>query len=80
MKDNRGFIKAATWLSYLTQLGLSIATPIVLCILLATWLQNRFALGHWVTLLGIILGVGGGVVSLFNFIYYVQRQVGGKKK
>ncbi|MDD3430284.1 MAG: AtpZ/AtpI family protein [Oscillospiraceae bacterium] len=80
MKDNRSFFKAVTWLSYLTQLGLSIAAPILLCILAASWLQTRFALGYWVMLVAIVLGVGGGIVSLFNFIFYVQRQIGGKKK
>ena len=63
---NRRIYEVMKNMSYLTQVGLSIATPIVLCILGAVWLQNRFGLGGWVLILGILLGVGGGISSLFQ--------------
>lgn len=48
-------------LVWLTQLGLSILSPLLLCVLLAVWLRNRFGVGGWVVVLGILLGLGGAV-------------------
>ncbi len=44
-------------LSWLTQLGLSTAIPLVGFVLLAVWLQGRFSLGSWALYLGIGLGL-----------------------
>lgn len=55
-------------LLYLTQLGLSLAMPLLLCIFGAAWLRQRFDLGNWVVLLGIVLGFGGSAVT-FRDVY-----------
>ncbi len=44
-------------LIWLTQLGLSVAAPLTVCILGALWLRNRFELGPWVILVGIGLAL-----------------------
>ena len=44
-------------LTWLTQLGLNTAVPLVGFVLLAAWLRNRFGLGLWVLLAGIGLGL-----------------------
>lgn len=54
-------------LSMLSQLGLSVIVPPLLCILLSTWLKNKFGLGDWVVVVGILFGVAGGITSLFNY-------------
>ena len=46
-------------LIWLTQLGLSIVCPLLLSVLGAVWLRNRFDLGNWVIFLGIALGFAG---------------------
>lgn len=55
------WIKALRNLAWLTQLGLSVAAPPVLCIAGACWLRNRFSLGGWIVAAGVLLGVGGAV-------------------
>lgn len=35
-------------LVWLTQLGLSIVCPLLLCLLGAVWLRDRFGFGNWV--------------------------------
>ena len=42
-------------LVWLTQLGLSIVCPLLLCLLGAVWLRDRFGFGNWVIFLGIAL-------------------------
>ena len=59
--------------STITQLGLSVAVPIVLCILLAGWLKNKFQLGNYVTVIGIIIGVGSGCCSFINFARLMNK-------
>ena len=41
------WFRSARLLSWMTQFGLSVAVPLVGCILLAVWLQGRFGLGGW---------------------------------
>ena len=61
-------------LTYLTQLGLTIALPLVFCIFGASWLQKRFELGSWIVLLGIILGIGSAACSLLEFIKTMNKK------
>lgn len=60
MKD----LKILTWL---TQLGFSILSPMLLCILGAVWLRDHMALGDWIVILGILLGLMGAVGSGMTF-------------
>ena len=48
-------------LVWLTQLGISVAGPLSGFILLAVWLRQRFDLGIWVLLVGLVLGISGAV-------------------
>lgn len=50
-------MKNLSLLVWLTQLGFSVAFPLAGFVLLAVWLQNRFALGSWVIWAGVIVGV-----------------------
>ena len=51
-------------LIWMTQLGLSVAVPPVVLILLAVWLRNRFDWGVWVVIVGVVLGLGMAVEGL----------------
>jgi len=55
-------------LLYLTQIGLSMAIPPILSLLLARWLQNRFELGNWIMILAIVLGIGGMITNLLEYV------------
>ena len=54
----KGWFSVLQNLSWLTQLGLSLAAPPVLCLLGAGWLARRFSLGPWVYFAAIVLGLG----------------------
>lgn len=51
-----GRMKVLSLLMWVTQFGLSILFPPCFFLLLANWLQNRFDLGPWVT---VVLGILG---------------------
>ncbi len=68
------FFTAARHLAWLTQFGLSVALPPVLCLLGAGWLRENFGLGGWVTLAGLAAGVAGAVSCLTGNLRALERQ------
>lgn len=50
-------MKVWTLLTWMTQLGLSIAAPLAGFLFLALWLRSQFGLGDWVLWAGIVLGL-----------------------
>lgn len=50
-------MKDLSLLTWLTQLGLSVAFPLGGLIMLAVWLREKFSLGSWVLWVGIGLGL-----------------------
>jgi len=50
-------MKNVSLLVWLTQLGLSVAIPPAAFIFLAVWLRNRFELGVWVIVAGVLVGI-----------------------
>ena len=67
------YFKAARVLVWLTQLGLSVAVPLVGFILLAVWLHNSRGWGGWVVAAGVFLGLLGAVGGLVNGFRTLQR-------
>jgi hypothetical protein len=71
-------MKDLSLLTWLTQLGLSVALPLGGFILLAVWLRQRFGLGNWVLWVGIGLGlycaVDGLRVSLKTLARFSKKK------
>lgn len=57
-------MKELTLLTWLTQLGLSVAVPLAGWIFLALWLRRQFTWGDWVVWLGILFGLIGAINGL----------------
>lgn len=64
--------------AHLTQFGLSMVSPIILCLIFALWLKNTFNTGDWIVFMAILLGVGASCITMFNFIKMVKKEMGGK--
>lgn len=71
MKD---FNKISSGLVWLTQLGFSLITPPIVCTWLGAWLRDRFSLGIWVILVGLLLGIGGAIASALQFYRVAVRK------
>lgn len=61
-------------LTWFTQLGLSVVTPLLLCIWGAVYLKGRFQLGGWIILAGVCLGLGGAVSGFRNSLAAMRRE------
>lgn len=60
-------------LVWLTQLGFSVAFPLVGFVLVAVWLQNRFEFGSWVIWAGVVLGVVCALDGLRTSLKAMER-------
>ena len=56
MNAGGGGIKDLNMLVWLTQLGLSVAIPLAGFTWLGVWLRDRFSLGSWVVVAGLVIG------------------------
>ena len=65
MKNSKREIVTA--LSSISQLGLSVIISFLLWIAIASWLKEKFALGNFVMIIGIFLGLGSAVLSFLKF-------------
>lgn len=64
----------ARHLVWLTQFGLSIVIPPVLCIMGAVWLRRQFSLGGWVVAVGVFIGILAAVGCLRSSLQALDRQ------
>ncbi|MEG2038863.1 MAG: AtpZ/AtpI family protein [Oscillospiraceae bacterium] len=74
MKKTSNMFQVMKNLTYIAQVGISVAVPLILCIFVTSWLQKRFELGTWIVLFGIIFGVGSSACSLIQFFKYMARE------
>ena len=73
-------MKDLSLLTWLSQLGLSVAVPPTALILLAVWLRNRFAWGNWVLWVAIVLGIYCAVTGFISSLKTLSQFAGDKKQ
>lgn len=66
-------MKDLNLLVWLTQLGLSVVSPLAGCVLLAVWLHNRWDWGVWVIWAGSVLGFLLAIDGLRNSLRLMSR-------
>lgn len=66
-------MKDLRMLVWLTQVGISVAAPLVVFLLIALWLRNRFALGSWCILVALVLGLICAVSGLRQTLMLMER-------
>ncbi len=74
--DKYRHIRAA---AHLTQFGLNMVSPIILCIVIALWLKNKFNMGLWIMIAAIVLGVATSFYNMMSFIRVVHKEMEGEK-
>ena len=72
-------MKNMNMLVWLTQLGLSVAVPPTVYILLAAWLHNANGWGSWVVWAAVALGVYSAIQGLRTSLKAMARMESGKK-
>ncbi|MCQ2496131.1 MAG: AtpZ/AtpI family protein [Lachnospiraceae bacterium] len=75
MKSLSNIIKQ---LSMISQLGITLIMPLLLCMLLCWFLTAKCDLGGWVFIPGLIFGLGGSFMSGYK-IYKIETEKNKKK-
>ncbi len=76
MRDFSGFMRSV---SLIGQLGLSLATPVLLCLLCAYLMISRLGFGLWVYLPSLILGLGASFMTAYKVYLSATRDRDGKR-
>lgn len=66
-------------LVWLTQLGLSVALPLVGFVLLGVWLHSHLGWGGWTVFAGLILGLVCAVQGFRDSLKAMEQMSGSKK-
>ena len=68
-------------LTALTQFGLSLITPLLLCLGLCWWLSSRMGVGAWVYIPGFFFGMGGSAMVAYKlYLTVIKKDKKEKKK
>lgn len=67
-KDPGKILNIGKSFALVTQIGISILVPIGLCMIGANYLINKFQIGNWVMILGILLGIGAGCLNVYKML------------
>lgn len=70
-KNSNDYLK---YLAFITQVGITILTPIALCIFLAIFLTRKFGIGQWVIILGILLGISAGILNVYKMMTKAMKK------
>lgn len=80
LKGGRLAMKDMNLLIWLTQLGLSVALPLVGFIFLAVWLHHSFAWGTWIIWVGILVGICSAISGFRNSLKAMELMGKDNKK
>ena len=67
-------------ISLLTQFGLSMITPLLLCLFICWYLNTRLGLPAWVYVVGFFFGLGGSGMVVYKFFLSVKKEEKKDKK
>lgn len=64
MKQYRDVFKQLVLIS---QLGISIITPTLVCILICVYISNKTGVGGWIYIIGFVFGLGASFMTAYKF-------------
>ena len=76
----KGWAHTMSSLSMFSQLGLSLAAPLLLCGLICSWLTVRFGIGTWIYIPGFFFGLGGSGATAWKVYQNIMKHQKKKKR
>ena len=78
IKKTTDFSKLMTQFAMVGQLGLSLVTPLLICIFACYMLTTKLGVGGWVYIVGFFFGLGGSMMTAYKVYLEVDKK--NKKK
>lgn len=80
IKKTTDFSKLMAQFAMVGQLGLSLVTPLLICIFACYMLTTKLGVGGWVYILGFFFGLGGSMTTAYKVYLEVNKKNTGKKR
>lgn len=68
MQKRSRFGEMLRLLTYVTQFGMAVVSPIVLSVLAGVWLAQRFGIGPWLIVVLLFVGLISGGCGFYRFV------------
>ena len=66
-------------ISLVTQLGLSLIMPVLLCLFLCWLLVTKAGAGNWIYIIGFVFGLGGSAATCYKLWHSITQRKDGEK-
>ncbi len=70
MKNKNEILKA---LSSITQVGLTVLSPIAACLIISKLIADKFGLPNYVIVIGVVLGAISGFYSMIKYLIAITK-------
>ena len=80
IRKTTDFSKLMTQFAMVGQLGLSLVTPLLVCIFACYMLTTRLGLPGWVYIFGFFFGLGGSMMTAYKVYLEITKKNKGKKR
>ena len=80
IKKTTDFSKLMTQFAMVGQLGLSLVTPLLICIFACYMLTTKLGVGGWVYILGFFFGLGGSMTTAYKVYLDITKKNESKKR
>jgi hypothetical protein len=67
-------------LTLLSQMGLSLAAPLLICIFVCSWLTVKLGVGGWIYIPGFFFGLGGSAMTAYKVYLAIMKKEKKKKR
>ena len=74
MGFDKDTMKSWRYLGLISQLAISMLTPVFMMIVICSWLKNKYAMGDWIIIAGLLLGIGSGLSSAWTYLKRFLRE------
>lgn len=61
-------------LTLLSQLGLSLIAPLLICLFFCNWLATRYGIGGWIYIPGFFFGLGGSAMTAYKIYLGIVKK------
>lgn len=70
---NKKSFEIANAITSITQAGLTVIVPVIICIWGGNFIVKKFSLPEYVMVIAVVLGVLSGFYSMFKYLFTVTR-------
>lgn len=60
--------KSLKYLVFISQVAVTMLTPLALCMFAAIWIRKRYIIGQWIVIVAILVGLAAGMLNVYKLM------------